>query len=44
VAFHSRPHAQKTTPKATPRTAVMTMSTVRQRVAVPVASDDGRTA
>src|SRR5688500_20194172 len=45
VAFHSSPHAQKTTPKAPPRTAVTTMSTVRQSVAVPVASDDdGRTA
>ena len=33
VAFHSRPQAQKTTPNATPRTAVTTMSTVRQRVA-----------
>src|SRR5690348_3828118 len=31
VAAHSRFHAQKTTPKATPRTAVTTMSTVRQR-------------
>jgi hypothetical protein len=46
VAFHSRPQAQNTTPKATPRTAVMTMSTVRQRPGAPfpVASDDERTA
>src|SRR6478735_724657 len=43
----ARFHAQKTTPKATPRTAVTTMSTVRQRVpaaAGSVASDGGRTA
>src|SRR3954470_6204048 len=45
VATHSRFHAQKTTPKATPSTAVTTMSTVRQR-APPGRSetDDGRTA
>src|SRR5688500_18831796 len=41
----TRFHAQKTTPKATPRTAVTTMSTVRQRLggaSIPV--DGGRTA
>src|SRR5919112_1591347 len=43
VAAHSRFHAQKTTPKATPRTAVTTMSTVRQRMPED-ADDDGRTA
>src|SRR6476620_8301129 len=44
----ARFHAQKTTPKATPRTAVTTMSTVRQRAparAGPGTSwDGGRTA
>src|SRR5688572_26470964 len=47
VLFHSRPQAQKTTPKATPRTAVTTMSTVRQRVprtGSDASFDDGRTA
>src|SRR6476469_4568680 len=46
---NARFQAQKTTPKATPRTAVTTMSTVRQRtVARPLVSvvpvDGGRTA
>src|SRR3954471_9608189 len=49
----ARFHAQKTTPKATPRTAVTTMSTVRQRPTgadpdpAPAGDDDdddGRTA
>src|SRR3954447_12880567 len=46
----TRFQAQKTTPKATPGTAVTTMSTVRQRTPAgtradgSVASDDGRTA
>src|SRR5689334_4832121 len=47
VAAHNRFQAQKATPKATPRTAVTTMSTVRQRKlgTAPVsAGDDGRTA
>src|SRR3954451_22362784 len=46
VATHSRFQAQKATPKATPRTAVTTMSTVRQRTLrpVPVPADEGRTA
>src|SRR3954469_8954553 len=40
VAAHSRFHAQKTTPKATPRTAVTTMSTVRQRLLPDCGSTD----
>src|SRR4051812_18654584 len=49
VAAQSRFQAQKTTPKATPSTAVTTMSTVRQRrtgADPPAVSgdDDGRTA
>src|SRR3954451_12612900 len=47
TAAHSRFQAQKTTPKATPSTAVTTMSTVRQRAVAPVfesVADDGRTA
>src|SRR3978361_225250 len=46
VAAHSRFHAQKTTPKATPSTAVTTMSTVRQRRAGTASAeraDDGPT-
>src|SRR5690349_20361376 len=42
VALHTRFQAQNTTPKATPSTAVTTMSTVRQRTID--ADDDGRTA
>src|SRR4051812_44231450 len=47
VAAHNRFHAQKTTPKAAPRTAVTTMSTVRQRLRPgcgSAISDDERTA
>src|SRR3954468_17061014 len=42
----TRFQAQKATPKATPRTAATTMSTVRQRTLrpAPVPADDGRTA
>ena len=41
-AAQSRPQAQKTTPKATPRTAVTTMSTVRQRRAALGVGTGGR--
>src|SRR3954468_10902832 len=47
VPAQSRPQAQKTTPKAAPRTAVTTMSTVRQRLPPGCGStdsDDERTA